>query len=150
MKVPWKKVSNWICLACGKCCLEYTPKLTFYEYLTMPRRYTIEKSGRYYIRKIGKRCPFQIGNLCGIQPRKPLSCKLFPFTIRSRGNDDAYFEYDNEEFYVYVDTFCPNVKLGKPSKDFVKKVEEAIKIVKGERKDFRLLTYHKDAIRGVM
>lgn len=140
MKVPWRRISGWICTACGKCCLEYTPRLTFYEYLTLPRKYTVERRGRYYLRKWGKNCPFQIGNLCGIQNRKPLSCRLFPFSIHRRGDDSALFEYKNEEFYVYVDLFCPNVKLGKPSREFVRKVEDAVKLVMGEKRDFIGLT----------
>ena len=140
MKVPWRFVSNWICTACGKCCLEYTPKLTFYEYLTLPKRYTIERRGKFYIKKIGKYCPFQIRNLCGIQKRKPLSCKLFPFSIHRKGEDLAYFEYRSKEFYIYVDLFCPNIKLGRPSREFTKKVEDAVRLVMGEKKDFSLLT----------
>ncbi len=143
MKVPWRTVHSWNCKACGECCIEYKPKLTFYEYLTLPRQFVEERNGRYYIKKIGKRCPFQIGRLCGIQKKKPLSCILFPFSIYTKGEDEAYFEYRGEEYYVYVDTFCKNVRLGKPTPSFIETVKEAIKIFRGENRNFTHLTSKK-------
>ncbi len=142
MKLPWRRVRDWRCCACGKCCLAYTPKLTYYEYLKLPKRFVTEKRGRYYIRKLGRRCPFQIDNLCIIQSEKPLSCKLFPFSVHRRGDELALFEYDGEEHYVYVDPFCPNITLGHPSKAFVEKIIQALKMVTGKESDFSILTCH--------
>ncbi len=140
MKVPWKRVHSWKCLACGSCCKVYKPRLTFYEYLRLPKQYVEERRGKYYIRKINGVCPFQYGNLCMIQEKKPLSCKLFPFSIYERGEDEALFIYKGEEYYVYVDTFCKNLKLGKPSKEFINAIVEAIKIYKGEKTTPELIT----------
>ncbi len=140
MKVPWRRVSRWTCLACGKCCRVYKPRLTFYEYLTLPKAFVEERKGKYYIRKFNGLCPFQHGNVCAIQEKKPLSCKLFPFSIYERGEDEALFVYGDEEYYVYIDTFCENVLLGRPTKELVKAIEEAIKIYKGDKKVPTLLT----------
>ncbi len=140
MKLPWRNVKDWKCHACGKCCLAYTPKLTYYEYLRMPKNFVVERRGRYYIRKFGRRCPFLYENLCMIQNSKPLSCKLFPFSVHRRGDETALFEYEGEEYYVYVDAFCPNVVLGKPTRSLEEKVLQAVMLITGKKFDFRKLT----------
>ncbi len=127
--VPWKRVASWHCSACGKCCKEYRVRLTFYEYLKLKNTgFVEERNGKYFIKKIGNKCPFQIGNLCYLQGKnKPVACKLYPFIIRKKGEDLAYYEYKNEIFYVYVDLGCPNVKIGE-GKGIEKFVKEAIEI----------------------
>ncbi len=145
MHVPWRRVASWHCDACGKCCEAYRVKLTAYEYLKLKHTgFVEEKLGKFYIRKISNKCPFQVGNLCILQNRlKPIACRLFPFTIRKEGRKDALFEYKGEEYYVYIDTFCPNVKLKKdlaPSRDMVPLVLEAIKMYLGEIRGVNLLT----------
>ncbi len=146
MKLPWRRVAGWHCSACGRCCHEYTPKLTFYEYLKFPKKFTVERSGRYYIKKIGKRCPFQVGRLCGIQNNKPTSCKLFPFSIHRRGEELAYIEFEGEEYYVYVDTFCKNVKIGRAGEFMRRIVEEALKVSTFRKKDVTYLTSQKEGV----
>ncbi len=148
MKLPWRKVKDWMCHACGKCCLAYTPKLTYYEYLKMPKNLVTEKRGRYYIKKFGRRCPFQIGSLCIIQNEKPLSCKLFPFSVHRRGDELALFEYNGEEYYIYVDPFCPNTTLGNPTKALVERITQVLKLITGRKSDFSRLTCHSLAFRN--
>jgi hypothetical protein len=133
-------VASWHCDACGKCCVEYTPKLTYYEFLKLRNTgFVIEKSGRYYIRKIGKHCPFQMGRLCRLQNKlKPLSCRLFPFSIYKKGEEEALYEYMGEELFVYVDTFCRNVKFGRAGKSFKEIVDDAVSIIYGKKKFGRL------------
>ncbi len=145
MRVPWRRVASWHCDACGKCCEAYRVKLTAYEYLKLKHTgFVEEKLGKFYIRKIGNKCPFQVGNLCILQNKlKPIACRLFPFSIRKEGKKDALVEYKGEDYYVYVDTFCPNVKLKKdsiPSKEMVPLVIEAIKMHLGEIQGVNLLT----------
>jgi len=105
MHVPWRRVASWHCNACGMCCRVYTPRLTAYEYLKLRNTgFVVEKAGRFYIRKIGGICPFQSGRLCSLQrDLKPTSCKTFPFVVRKRGEEDALFELDGEEF-TYMPT----------------------------------------------
>jgi hypothetical protein len=140
MLVPWRRAASWHCEACGRCCLEYTPKLTFYEFLKLKDTgFVVEKSGRYYIRKIGRRCPFQIGRFCRLQnDLKPLSCRLFPFSIHKRGEEEALYEYMGEELFVYVDPFCKNVRLGRATKSFEELVRDAVSIAYGKKKFGRL------------
>ncbi|MCS7130936.1 MAG: hypothetical protein NZ872_05910, partial [Archaeoglobaceae archaeon] len=78
-----------------------------------------------------------LGNL------KPVACKLYPFSVLKKGEESALFEFDGEEFFVYVDDFCRNVKLKrdlKPSIEIIKQIEEAIEIILGKRIEVSLLT----------
>lgn len=136
MDVPWRKVHSWHCIACGACCREYIVPLRAHEYLRLKwTGFVEERYGRFYIKKINKRCPFQVENLCILQGElKPVACKLYPFKIRRKGSESAIFEYRGEKFYVYVDVFCPNVVLGKPSESLKRMIVEAIKIHLGEKK----------------
>ncbi len=145
MRVPWKRVASWHCNACGRCCTAYKVKLNAYEYLKLkPTGFVEERRGRFYIKKVGNRCPFQLKNLCMLQNRlKPIACRLFPFSIRRDGSRDALYEYRGEEYYVYVDTYCPNVKLKSdvlPSPSVAKLVEEAIRLHRREVSDAKALT----------
>ena len=142
MYVPWKRVASWHCDACGMCCRFYRPRLTAYEYLKLRNTGMVEdRGGKFYIRKIGDRCPFQSGRLCSLQNElKPISCKTFPFVVRRKGEEDAIFVLEGEEFYVYADTFCPNLIIKKDKKPAVTELaEEAVRLSTGG-KDFRRLT----------
>ncbi len=145
MKVPWRRVASWHCTACGKCCRAYRVKLSAYEYLKLRHTgFVEERNGRFYIRKIDGRCPFQLGNLCMLQDSlKPMACRLFPFSIRERGDEAALFEYGGEEYYIYVDTFCPNVKLkedARPSKTMIPLLVEVVRLHRREVSKPSLLT----------
>lgn len=144
MHVPWRLVASWHCSACGNCCKEYRVRLRAYEYLKLRKTGLIEeKAGRFYIRKIGRLCPFQSGNICSLGNFKPVACKLYPFSVLKKGEENALFEFEGEEFYVYVDDFCWNVRLKgdlRPSAEIVPKVEEAIEIILGKRIELNLLT----------
>ncbi len=142
MKVAWRRVASWHCSACGVCCRHYRVRLSAYEYLKLKwTGFVEEKNGRFYIRKVNGRCPFQIDSLCSLQKTvKPLACKLYPFSVYTKGNDEAAFEYDGEEYYVYVDTFCPNVRVSKGrSERITEMVREAVMLFRMEG-EHRLLT----------
>ncbi|MEM1579235.1 MAG: YkgJ family cysteine cluster protein [Archaeoglobaceae archaeon] len=144
MHVPWKLVASWHCDACGICCTQYRVRLRAYEFLKF--RFTglvEEKAGRFFIKKFGKFCPFQIGNLCSLGNSKPVACKVYPFSILKKGEDLASFEFEGEEYFVYVDNFCKNVRVKKdkkPSKLVAKEVTEAMEIITGKRTELSLLT----------
>lgn len=138
--MPWSRVHSWHCIACGECCKHFKVPLTFWEYLKFRKLGVVEERRKYYLRKINGRCPFQIGRFCGIQESKPLVCKLFPFTIRQRGDDSALFYYGDDEYYVYVDVFCRNIVFGGPSFRFKEMVREALEIYTGKRLRPKLLT----------
>ncbi len=146
MYVPWRRVLSWHCSACGECCRKFKPKLTFYEYLRLRQTgFVEEKAGRFYIKKIGNKCPFQVGNLCSLQgERKPLSCKVFPFLVRKKGGkgeESALYEYDGEEYYVYVSTECPNTVVAKSESNTLEPlVREAVELVLGRKKKSEMIT----------
>ncbi len=143
MHVPWRRVHSWKCVACGRCCREYRVPLRFYEYLKLRHTgFVEERYGRFYIRKIGGRCPFQIGRLCSLQGEmKPVACKLYPFSVRKKGDEMAEYEYEGETYYVYVDvSTCPNVVLGRPSEVMLKLVKEAVQIYLGEKRRMEYIT----------
>ncbi len=140
MYVPWRRVASWHCSACGICCMKFKPKLTFYEYLKFREMgfssFVEEKAGRYYIRKINGKCPFQVGRLCSLQgEKKPLSCKVFPFLVSRRKSgragreDEALIEVGGEEFFVYVSTDCPNTVLGKAGREMEMLATQAVMLV---------------------
>ncbi|WP_290597392.1 MULTISPECIES: YkgJ family cysteine cluster protein [unclassified Archaeoglobus] len=144
MQVPWRRVASWHCDACGVCCRVYRPKLTAYEYLKLRHTGLVEeKAGRFYIRKIDGRCPFQHGNLCSLQHNlKPIACKTFPFIVRRRGEESAAFELNNETYFVYAELFCPNLCIKsdlKPTRNAYELAKEAVMIFTGKN-DFKLLT----------
>ncbi|MEM1576260.1 MAG: YkgJ family cysteine cluster protein [Archaeoglobaceae archaeon] len=144
MHVPWRLVASWHCEACGDCCKEYRVRLRAYEYLKLRNTGFIEeRAGRFYIKKIGNLCPFQRGNICSLGNFKPVACKLYPFSVLKKGEETALFEFENEEFFVYVDDFCKNVRLKRdlrPSMELLPKIEEAIEIILGKRLELNLLT----------
>ncbi|MFN3384319.1 MAG: YkgJ family cysteine cluster protein [Archaeoglobaceae archaeon] len=144
MHVPWRFVSSWHCEACGVCCTQYKVRLRAYEYLRLKNTGLVEeKAGRFFIKKIGKSCPFQFGNLCSLGNSKPIACKIYPFSILKKGDELASFEFEGEEFFVYVDDFCKNVKTKRdvrPSQIVAREIREAIEILLGKRIDMELLT----------
>lgn len=144
MHVPWRRVSSWHCDACGVCCKAYRVRLSAYEFLKLKNTgFVEEKAGRFFIKKING-CPFQQGRLCSLQQRlKPTACRLYPFIVRKKGCEEAIFEYHGEEYYIYVDVFCRNIKLRQSlgvSKSLIPLLEEAVKIYRGEWTGVELLT----------
>jgi len=127
---PWKLFKSWTCLKCGICCKRYTVPLSKNEaefYKMVFGESTVERTnGKFVLRKISDKCIFQNGNLCSIQEVKPRNCKLWPFIVfkkplNKRTAKLAEYEYNNEIFYVYIDTFCKGINAGNKS------IEEAVK-----------------------
>jgi hypothetical protein len=141
MIVPWIKVAEWRCTTCGRCCRDYKVPLTFGEYIYFRKFGAVEERRKYYLRKVGGRCIFQYENLCGIQSKKPIACKLFPFLIRERCKDErALFEYNGDEYFVFVNTYCRNIRYGTPTLKFKEIIKEAVEIYTGRKKRQVLLT----------
>jgi Fe-S-cluster containining protein len=151
--VPWRKVGNWLCIACGDCCKEFRVPLRAYEAAKFANVFgygCLELGlGEYRLRKRPDgRCVFQVyirGRwICGVQSIKPLACKLWPFFISDRprdSKDEAEYEFKGYRFYVYVNSFCKGVLYGKPSNVFAKKViPEIIELSLGLRKEQCLST----------
>jgi len=133
--VPWRRVRDWFCTACGGCCMKFKVPLTAYETTIISKVFGYEclelGLGTYYLRRrASKRCIFQVYRegrwVCGIQGFKPMACKLWPFTICEKPeygfNEEAEFEFGNERFYVYLNPYCRGMVYGRPSKVLVQKV----------------------------
>ncbi|MCS7098682.1 MAG: YkgJ family cysteine cluster protein [Candidatus Methanomethyliaceae archaeon] len=125
--IPWRRINNWICIACGDCCKKYKVPLTAYEVAKISKIFgykCLEPSlGCYYLkRKPDGSCIFQISNICGIQNIKPHACKLWPFMIYERAKygykNEAEYEYKGRTFYVYVNPYCKGITYGRPSLTF--------------------------------
>ncbi len=148
--LPWSRVSDFVCYACGLCCYRFRIPLKPHEALSIARTfgpaYVESIAGRQYIRKReGEACPFLIENgemgLCYLQSlgMKPSACKIWPFRVYRRPEhgrgEEAYYSHRLGGFYVYVDQRCPGVKPGRPTPRLVKAVEEAIEVWAGVRRD---------------
>ena len=134
--VPWGHVEFWKCYGCGYiCCGPSVVPLTASEWVKIVQNFGIEVTqsdgrGLYLRKRADNRCIFQYDyqgkQLCAIQNNKPRACKLWPFKIShrpKRGSAElAAFNYHGEHLYIYLDTHCPGIKLGKPNKDFMEAV----------------------------
>ena len=126
--VPWSHVSSWRCTGCGICCRRFDVVLKFNEWLRLVQTYGIGVTtaglDRLYLgKKPDGSCVFlsSTGNVCfcGLQGMKPLACKLWPFKIVDKPRygmaNEAAYDYRGRRLYVYVDPFCPETRLGKPT-----------------------------------
>ena len=155
--VPWRYVNSWSCNGCGICCREYQVVLTFHEWLKISKTYGVgvTRSGlnKFYLAKRSDgSCIFlyRAPNgkyLCAIQNNKPLACKLWPFKIHNQpkyGREkEALFRYRGQDFFVYVDPFCPGIRWGTPSSNLIYNViPELIEIALGFRRNQFYSTMH--------
>ena len=148
--LPWRKIRDFNCLACGVCCYNFKVPIKPHEAVMIVRnfgrRYITSSWGKQYITKEdGEPCPFLLRkgdlSLCTLQSlgMKPTACKVWPFYIFKRPaygkEEEAYFSHKFGSFYVYVDQRCPGLIMGKPSLRLREKISEAIEIWLGTRKE---------------
>jgi Fe-S-cluster containining protein len=148
VSVPWRHVNSWLCNGCGLCCREFEVVLRFDEWLNLIRTYgmSVTKAGlnSFYLgKKSDETCLFLCSLygrwLCGLQNMKPMACKIWPFKIlghpRYGSAREAIFRYNERDFFVYVDSFCPQISWGQPTPELVRKIiPEFIEIALGTRK----------------
>ncbi len=134
--VPWRRVRDWECIACGSCCRRFYVPLNRREAVRIATKYGWDKieivHGKTVLRRVNGRCIFQVGNLCSLGNDKPVVCKTWPILVMEKPiygrGEEAIFQLD-EMYYVYVDLRCPSVRLGRPSQRLVEMViPEAIRI----------------------
>jgi Fe-S-cluster containining protein len=135
--IPWKQIDSWMCLGCGKCCYRYRIQLKDEEAAVIRKYWSdaVEERGdKIYLRKIGKKCLFQSGKLCALQPLglKPMACRTWPFYVSTRPlrawKDKKYqaqFLCRGKEYFVYVNTMCLGVNKG-TRRDLRKVISEVI------------------------
>ncbi len=146
--LPWSRVSDFVCLACGLCCYHFRVPLKPHEALSIARTFGPEFvtsiAGRQYISKdSGEPCPFLVREngayLCLLQGlgMKPSACKVWPFMIYRRPEhgraEEAYYSHRLGSFYVYVDQRCPGIRPGRPTPKLVRTIDEAIEVWMGMR-----------------
>jgi len=152
--IPWRKVENWFCIACGDCCREFRVPLNAYEATKLAEIFGYDclelgLKGYYLKKKPNRRCIFQIYSggrwICGIQGIKPLACRLWPFIVtqkpRYEYKDEAEFEFRGQKVYVYLNPYCRGIIYGTPSSIFIKKViPEFVELSLGLRREQELST----------
>ena len=129
--VTWRNIKSWTCVECGMCCIKYHVVLNFKEWIDIIRNYGVD-STTPSINKLllGKKgdgtCQFLINIksncFCGLQSKKPLACKIWPFKILKYPKfgfpNEAKYYFRNQEFFIYVDPACNGLVLGKPTPFF--------------------------------
>ncbi len=145
--VPWSRIRDWNCIACGECCKHFSVPITQEEWRTIAELYglgltTVVNRQPHLRSTISGRCIFQRwiqGRwLCTIQTVKPLVCKLWPFRIYDHpkhGDPElASFTYRRRQIFVYCDQRCSGVSPGSPSPHLVSSVvPEFAAIALGEK-----------------
>lgn len=154
MYLPWGSVSSFKCSACGTCCSHFAIPLRFNEGLAIARllgwQHIEVRKGRFFVRKEGRGCPFLVSlgpfGVCYLQGigLKPRACKIWPFYVLKDPEygkvEEAAFSSKYGTFYVYVDTRCPGIVIGRPSDALVEAVREALEIWLGLRIEQSLTT----------
>jgi len=161
--VPWRRIRDWRCIACGECCRHFSVPITQEEWRTIVDLYglgfTTVINGKPHIRSsVSGGCIFQRRSqgmwLCAIQSVKPLVCKLWPFRIyghpRHGDPDSASFTYRRQEMFVYCDPRCSGVFLGPPSPHLAESViPEFAAMALGEKVRQRSSTAQTHASDGI-
>jgi len=146
--VPWQYIADWKCTACGQCCRAYSVVLNFQEWLKIVKNYGINKTtadlNKLYIKRGNDgSCVFLYNlsniHLCGLQHMKPQACKLWPFKIMKEPKfgygKEAGYNYGEEKIFIYADSTCLGLRLGKPTWEFASYVlREFVEIALGIRK----------------
>ncbi len=133
--VPWRYISEWKCISCGKCCIKYSVVLNLSEWLKIVHLYGAEKtvSGLdkiFITRRTDGSCAFLYRvmdmNLCGLQHIKPKACKLWPFKVLEEPKyghaGEAFYNYGKNGLYVYADSNCLGLAYGEPKQSYAHSV----------------------------
>ena len=133
MLLPWSKVKDWVCFACGECCKWFFVSLRPDETIRISSIYGRDKieivHGKPILKRIGGSCVFLHENLCLLGDEKPIACKLWPIIFMREGDSQSYFN----GYYIYFDSRCPGVKKGRPSDRLYRAIIEAIRLKEGHK-----------------
>jgi len=148
MPMPWRYVSSWNCIACGKCCKSYDVVLNFPEWVNIVRSYGVGTTepgiNKFHLKRQNDGscvflCKFFDRWFCSLQNRKPIACKLWPFKILDKSKfgspNEALYNYGDQELFVYVDPWCKGIQWGNPTQEFTRKtLAELVEIALGMRR----------------
>lgn len=97
------------------------------------RKVVLEHHSGPRLGKVGRRCFFQRWtdetSNCLLQNTdlKPSACRIFPFLaspkpLRDRHAKESFFTLGDQELYIYANSRCPSLVLGKPTAYLTEKV----------------------------
>ncbi|WP_290597996.1 MULTISPECIES: YkgJ family cysteine cluster protein [unclassified Archaeoglobus] len=123
--IPWRRVGNWKCIRCGKCCKELDVMVTSEEENRLRKFGDIFRRGKVlvYLKRVDGKCVFFRSGICAIYLERPMACVKYPFYFKSTGEEESYFA----GVHVYVDSNCPGVVLGCPTKSFVDTIQSLLR-----------------------
>lgn len=135
--IPWRHIASWSCTSCGLCCMRFAVFLTKAESDQMVahfgRKVVLEHHSGPRLGKMGRRCFFQRWtdetSSCLLQNAdlKPSACRIFPFLaspkpLRDTHAKESFFTVGDQELYIYANSRCPSLVLGKPTAYLTEKV----------------------------
>ncbi len=122
--VPWKSVSGWRCVRCGKCCSELDVPVSDEEENRLKKYGNVFRRGKIgvYIKKVNGRCVFLRNNQCAIYDERPKACRRYPFYFRKKGDENALFIFKGKRFYVYVDADCKGLGMEGDVEEEIKRI----------------------------
>lgn len=147
--VPWRRIADWKCIACGDCCKLYSVVLNFSEWLKIVKTFGVEQTvssiDKLYIKRRADGscaflCNYSNAYLCGLQYMKPRACQLWPFKVLAEPKHgitkEAEFDYSGNRLFVYADSMCRGLTYGIPSWEFANQtLKEFVEIALGIRRE---------------
>ena len=129
--IPWRQISSWRCLSCGRCCKDYGVVLNFLEWLTISQNFGAQTTVKGIDNLFLKRqddgsctflCHFAGDYLCALQNLKPNACKIWPFKVLAEPKygqpKEAAFNFAGKTLFLYADGNCSGLRYGNPTWEF--------------------------------
>ncbi len=129
--VPWRKISQWRCASCGRCCKDYSVVLNFPEWLAIAHYFgvqtTVSGTDKLFLKRLDDGscsflCNFAGNYLCSLQHMKPNACKIWPFKVLADPKygepKQAAFNFAGKKLYIYADSNCGGLRYGDPTWEF--------------------------------
>jgi len=127
--LPWRKVKRWVCIRCGRCCSSLDVPLTYREEERLRKYGDVFRRSKIgvYLKK-DDYCIFFDGK-CEIYVERPEACRRYPFYFREKGDDEAFYRYNSEKIYVYVDGSCSGVGKGEKVEKVIQRLLSRFKVL---------------------
>lgn len=120
MKFEYPKNVHFKCLRCALCCGDTETRTRTILLMSLEANYISRKTSKnveefaekieqfepyvYVMKKTEKgKCVFLNGDFCTVYSIRPLICRFYPFTFKSKGNNRFAFTYTDE---------CPGIGKG--------------------------------------
>ncbi len=118
--IPWRRVKRWECIRCGWCCKNYDVPVTVYDEERLRKYGDVFWRGKIgvYLKRVNGVCIFYDGSGCSIYDDRPKACRLYPFYVMKRGEEEARFG----NLYVYLDKNCRGIGRGRRVEDLIPEI----------------------------